>query len=345
MELYKIKKSVPRSEYQKIINFLKLNWNANHALVRSKALMDFQHYNKDSDSYNFIVAENQITGEYDALTGYIPTSQYDKSLEQNGDYWGAIWKRSDHVDNDEGKGIGLDVWEAQFTLPNFKSHGGISLSGDAVRWYKAIRWHLYYMHQYYIINNECTDYIISRNVTRDNLINPSNNKTDGWTLEWVNLNDIKEDAVEPTYRPYKSIEFLRNRYQLHPIYHYQFLGLFNNEKIKAILVVRVNEVLGKKVLRIVDCLGKLGGYIYPSMQDILHEGDFEYVDFLNYGIDKEIFFEMGFLENDFQEDGIILPNYYEPFEQRNVKMTVIWKAKFPYVAFKGDADQDRPNII
>ena len=38
--------------------------------------------------------------------------------------------------------------------------------------------------------------------------------------------------------------------------------------------------------------------------------------------------------------------YFEPFEQCNVKIDIAWKADYDnYVAFKGDSDQDRPNIL
>ena len=39
-------------------------------------------------------------------------------------------------------------------------------------------------------------------------------------------------------------------------------------------------------------------------------------------------------------------NYFEPFEQRNVKIEIAYKTKGDnYVAFKADSDQDRPNIL
>lgn len=42
----------------------------------------------------------------------------------------------------------------------------------------------------------------------------------------------------------------------------------------------------------------------------------------------------------------IVPNYFEPFEQRNVKIEIAYKTKGDnYVAFKADSDQDRPNIL
>lgn len=346
MEIYKIKTEVPEEDYYKIVDFLKSCWSDKHALVKSKELMDFQHFNKQKRVYNFIVAENQETGKYDALTGYIPTGHYDNKLLANGDYWGAIWKRREVIDNDEGGQLGLEVWEKLFQLPNFKSLGGISLSGDAIRWYKALRWKLFYMHHYYILNTKCKSFQIANNVSEDKCQDTSIEKSGEWPLRRITLNDIQEGDVVPLYKPYKSIEFLKNRYQKHPIYKYDFWGLYQNDNIYAILVSRTITVRDSKVMRIVDALGELKGYIYPSIQRILQEGNYEYVDFLNYGVEKHVFTEMGFQELDFDNDQIIIPNYFEPFEQRNVKMMVMHRDKYEnYVAFKGDADQDRPSII
>ena len=343
-DIYKIINEVPASDYDKIINFLKKHWKANHAFVKSKELLDFQHLDKEKDVYHFIVAENRLTNEYDALTGYIPTWQYDRSL-QDGDYWGAIWKRRDDINNDEGKTLGLDLFMTYLELPNLQSHGGISLSNDAFNWYKKLKWGMSFMHHYYILNKKCITFDLADHVSDINLKDSSVKKEEGWSLEHIKLENINEDEVKAAYRPRKSMEFLRNRYLRHPVYHYDYLGLFQKSTLKAILVYRVCEGNGGKVIRIVDVLGELGGYIYQSMQQILQNGEYEYADFLNFGIDKNVFTEMGFNELDFDKDQLILPNYFEPFERRNVKMTVVYKAKFPYVAFKGDADQDRPNVL
>lgn len=342
--IYKIISEVPATDYDKIVDFLKKHWKSNHAFVKSKELLDFQHLDKNKNVYHFIVAENQKTKEYDALTGYIPTWQYDRTL-QDGDYWGAIWKRRDDINNDEGKTLGLDLFMTYLELPNLQSHGGISLSNDAFNWYKKLRWSMEYMHHYYILNNRRKSFNLADNVSKKDLEDASQKKEAGWYIKRICIEELEDCAVTPTYRPRKSMEFLRNRYMHHPIYHYDYLGLYHESSLKAILVTRICEGNGGKVLRIVDVLGELGGYIYPSIQDILQEGGYEYVDFLNYGIDKKIFSEMGFRELDFENDQLILPNYFEPFERKNVKMTVVYKAKFPYIAFKGDADQDRPNII
>ena len=67
---------------------------------------------------------------------------------------------------------------------------------------------------------------------------------------------------------------------------------------------------------------------------------------MNYGIKKEVFLNMGFQLLDIEQEDIILPNYFEPFEKRNVAIEIAYKAQYEgYVAFKGDSDQDRPNVL
>lgn len=344
MSLYQIKNEVPLCEYDKLLKFIKYSWKENHAFVKSRELLDFQHLDREREIYHFIVAENQITGDFDALVGYIPLSQFDKSLEENGDYWGAIWKRRDDIVNDEIKGMGFFVWDRMFRLPHFQSHGAISMSNDARMMYKARRLPINIMKQYYILNEDVKEFHIAGNILNSSIVKPAF-ETETCELRWVDLNEIKENEIKPVYRPFKSLQFFINRYQKHPIYHYGFLGLYKGRELKAILAVREIIVNNTKVLRIVDVLGEPQGNIYKSSQKLMKDNGYEYLDILNYGIDEKLFDSMGFTKLDLNNDLPIIPNYFEPFVQKNIKFEISYKAKFPYVAFKGDADQDRPNIL
>lgn len=344
MGIYQIKTEVPASEYDKLLKFIKYSWREDHAFVKSKALLDFQHLDKERDVYHFIVAENQDTGDFDALVGYIPLAQYDRSLYSNGDYWGAIWKCREDVDNKEIKGMGFFVWDELFRLPRFGSLGAISLSEDAKAMYKARRFPLDVMRQYYILNEEVDEFHVAGNVDRHAICHVVSSSS-RYSLRWIDINDVKDDSIEIYYRPLKSIAFFRNRYDRHPIYHYRFLGLYDGSTLQAVLAAREIVAEGTKVLRIVDVIGKLKGDIYKSSQNLMKAEGYEYVDMLNYGIDKEVITGMGFELLDLDLDTPIIPNYFEPFSKHNVKFDISYKAKFPYVAFKGDADQDRPNIL
>ena len=44
-------------------------------------------------------------------------------------------------------------------------------------------------------------------------------------------------------------------------------------------------------------------------------------------------------------DVIIIPNYYEPFEQKNIDINFSTNIHEGFRMFKGDGDQDRPNSI
>ena len=71
----------------------------------------------------------------------------------------------------------------------------------------------------------------------------------------------------------------------------------------------------------------------------------EYIDLLSTGIAPSALTKSGFLNRRDYPDWIV-PNYFEPFLAKNA--AVRWAAKTPanfrYIAFKGDGDQDRPNL-
>ena len=329
-----------------IQQFLDNYWKKNHSLAVSRELLDFQHLNKEDDHYNYVVAMNTKTGEMDAIFGYIPTYQYDPALRAEGDYWAAIWKKREDVENEESNEIGMDVFTRIFDYPNFHSFSAIGISAIAMRIYKAFQCTVGYLSQYYILNDRIHDFKIAGNV-KVNHIGPAESYTPSpdWNVSEIDSSELESLHVEPVYRPFKSIDYLINRYAKHPIYQYRFLGVYEKGNITTVLVTRWIETNGATVIRIVDVLGQLQGSLFESFQHYLHETGAEYIDLMNYGISEDLFMQMGFRKLDLN-GSLIIPNYFEPFEQCNIKIDIAWKADYDhYVAFKGDSDQDRPNIL
>lgn len=345
MALYDIREA-KISDASAIQNFLDNHWKKNHSLVLSKELLDFQHLNKVDGRYDYVIANNNDTKEIDALFGYIPTYQYDESLRCQGDFWGAIWKKRDDIENEESNEIGMDVFTRIFDYPNFHSFSAIGISRVALKIYKAFQCKIGYLSHYYILNDTYQSFKIAGNVDQSKYGTETIYKSElGWEIKEVNAKDLDSVKVKPVYRPYKSIEYLKNRYVKHPIYKYIYYGVYNKQELTTILATRLVQVKEAKVLRIVDALGELQGTLYNSFQAILHNIGAEYIDFMNYGIDETVFYKMGFRKLDLNGD-LIIPNYFEPFEQCNVKIDIAWKADYDgYVAFKGDSDQDRPNVL
>ena len=333
MEIRKVKKE----EYQMLVDFLREYWKRDHTLIKSKQLMDFQHL--DGDTYNFYAAIEE--GEIYAVNGFIKTSSYDESLIEEDDIWGAIWKSRADVHKGE---LGLWLKEAMSENEKRSSMGGIGLSDMAYKINKKTGSNMGYLHQYYVANRMITDFAIGKELKVDKKIHP---KAIGWRIEQnIRLLNIQEPCN--TYRPRKTKTYFENRYLYHPVYKYIFWGIYHNEDLVSVWSVRRITVNGNSVFRVIDVLGRIDVLpdLTENLQQILKEESCEYIDFLNYGIKSEVFEKIGFTELDLDQDSIVVPTYFEPFERRNVKIRLSYRAKYDeYVVFKGDADQDRPNIL
>lgn len=345
MSLYTIK-HVPANEKQKLIDFIQNHWKRNHALAISSELLDFQHLDTNQSEYHFIVAENNETKEYDALIGYIPVGQYDKELLNNGDYWGAIWKMREDIHNSELNTVAFFLWKQLFKLPQWNSYGAIGISNIAKQIYLASRICVAQLNQYHLLNDKIQEFCIANGVSEQDFARSKlDNIGESLSIKQIDIHTIEKASLKGYYKPLKSIMYLKNRYVNHPIYEYMFLGAYREEELRFVLVIRRLCVNNSCCYRIVDVLGKLEGDIYSSLKQFLYETGAEYIDCLNYGISNEVFFALGFKLLDPQGE-LIIPNYFEPFEKRNVIIDIAYKATYPdYVAFKADSDQDRPNIL
>jgi hypothetical protein len=327
----------------KVRHFINMHWKKNHVLAVSRSLLDFQHYEAQSDTYNFVIARNTVTDEVDGLIGFIPTSHYDKTLSSEKDYWGAIWKIREDVQNEEIKTLGLYLFEKFNEITTYHTFGAIGISEIAKKLYKALRYKTGVLNQFYIYNESINEFKIAlRGKVEGKSPVPKNSPCN---LRRINdLAGIEE--LECFYNPKKSLTYLINRYQKHPVYRYNFLVLYENNQLKTILVIRIIEVNNARVIRIVDLLGTyefLPG-IYHQLQLILVAEDAEYIDCVNFGIPEYVFLNAGFTKLDVCGTTII-PTYFEPFEKRNVEIEFAYKSAKPYMIFKGDSDQDRPNIL
>jgi hypothetical protein len=328
----------------KLKEFIDRHWKKGHALVVSQVLLDFQHYEKETDTYNYIIAVNKISDEIDGLIGFIPTHHYDRNLAVEKDYWGAIWKIRTDVNNEEIKTLGLYLLESFKEATAFSTFGAIGISKVAKKIYKALKYDIGILNQYYMLNREKTTFVIANVV--DNTV-PKNTQVGGSNFRISEIESLEGvTPLECEYSPKKSITYLVNRYLKHPIYKYKFLGIYNGHDLKTILVTRTIHVNNARVIRIVDMLGNINllPNLFDQLQARLIDEDAEYIDFVNYGISEDLFLQLGFTKL-IVDGNTTIPNYFEPFEKANIEIEFASKSTKPYIIFKGDSDQDRPNII
>lgn len=327
-----------KDEYPALRSFLADNWGENHILVKSKEIFDFQYL--EGDEYNIVVAVNKENGVFDAFWGIITTSKYDPVLLENGDSWGALVKIRPDVHNDEIGGIAMKMLRWIIKEPRFChfNHNGLGPKGRVFLMpYCASSGP---MRQYYIANKKVTDFKVAHLPQFGEYELTEN------VVRRVELEDLSE-LPPSSYKPEKSLTFIMNRYVKHPVYHYFAWEVEVEGVVKSVWILRKITLPGLgSVLRVVDAIGDLDGIgcIGNQIQSLLEAEGVEYVDFLNFGISPDTFKQMGFEELDV-EGSTIIPNYFEPFEKKNVAIISGLDSDHGYVIFKGDGDQDRPNAI
>ena len=109
---------------------------------------------------------------------------------------------------------------------------------------------------------------------------------------------------------------------------------------------RLVEFSGSSCIFFVDYLG--AGHVlqksHVALTEIMKNNSAEYILFLCYGIDEKYLLKAGF--NNRRRSGDIVPVYYEPFLQKNIDILCASRSNtITWASFKGDADQDRPNVI
>ncbi len=270
--------------------------------------------------------------------GFIPISHYDNKLANNLDYWLTLWKADENAPSGTGFAL-LRQLEKCFTPRSIVIVGNNS---TVRKLYQALGYTTGVLNHYYIPNPNITALQIGENLSSYNLERSSirSHKT---KIKEISLQDIVN--LNTDYYPQKSKAYIENRYVKHPYYQYTLYGAYNHDLLVAVIVVRTIKVNNSCCMRIVDIIGetKKIHYVGSDFIDIMKTNHAEYIDCLNHGISAEIFEQWGFLQ---KNGNTIIPNYFEPFERQNVDIQFAYKAPISeYTIFKGDGDQDRPNIL
>jgi hypothetical protein len=96
-----------------------------------------------------------------------------------------------------------------------------------------------------------------------------------------------------------------------------------------------------------DYLGNDNDIIYISkyLYQIVIDNDYEYIDFMCYGFNDDNLKEACFTKINLESNDLIVPNYFSPFSQENIKINFMADTKEidKIRIFKADGDQDRPS--
>ena len=322
-------------ELKLLQKFLHEHWSKNHIFTYSDNLLNWQHGDFRKKIINFVVAFNRESKEFDAILGFIPTSQYDSNIGTN-DIWLAIWKvKAKYAKT----GIGLQVYLFLNSKYKPSSIGAFGISNDTLKICKAFNYRTGVLKHFYIKNDNLTNYSIAK------FTNQSTNNTHNVSNVYIRPITDKEfmhSNLTYQYSPNKTKDYFINKYFNNEFYQYTFYGLEKSGVIIGAFISRKILVNKAKCIRIVDWIGGYSNGLYDEFQVLLKRLGAEYIDLLCKVPNENEIISMGFIQKDTVNDTI--PHYFEPFLKKNVSIEFAYKTKERnYAFFKADGDQDRPS--
>lgn len=332
-------------EIDLVSRFLDRYWARDHVLSRDRALIGWQH-GRDDGRYNFLVARAAGGDELLGVLGFIPTGRYDATLVHDETVWLALWKVHPTA---APTGLGLALLRALTTMFSSATVGVVGIGPkEHAAMYRALGFQVGELTQYYMLNGATEDFRLA-SVIRDHAAPILSGQCELSELSQSDLadasNDLRGDANREA-TPLKTHEYFRSRYFGHPTYTYTVYRVEASTGA-GILATRIARHGDATALRIVDFLGPeaLIGQLGGAAQSLLRSTGAEYADFWNAGISAAWFERAGFRALRPDEESIV-PNYFEPFVQRNARIAYAIRPRSQrrLAIFRADGDQDRPNV-
>ena len=327
------------SDIDDVLGFIDAHWQRGHILTRSRALLDWQHRDADGGGYSFIVARRgpDLVG----ILGYIATRRFDPAITRGAVVWLTMWRV---IEQGGVPGLGLALLQRLRALEPDQSVGALGLNPATSPIYRGLGFRVGELQHYVRPNRRVERFELAR------LTEPVSTATGSEALSAFPLLDeaaisAVNGAIESLAQtPAKTARYFYSRYLRHPVYDYRVLELRDDAVAAGILVARVAEHAGRRALRIVDLvarpdiIARLGGLV----DALLVETGAEYADLYNTGLEPHLLERGGFTRVD-PEGADVVPDHFEPFERRNVRLWYAFTGE--PVLYKGDADQDRPSRL
>lgn len=319
-----------KADIPAIMDFIDKNWKKGHILATDREIFDFQYVY--GEEVCFVLNVSEKDQEILGVLGYIP---YGTGEER--DIFTAIWMG--------GKGGFMQGTELILYLEQngrCRDLFCVGLAGRVVSIMKYLRKQIRDFEHFYRLNPDIEEFHVAKIHTKPKM--PENVPSRATIRQVKDFEEVEEmlGRVGKNRRPYKSPEFVKRRYFEHPEFTYDLYHIILGN-MDGLLVCRTQEALGKKVYRVIDLIGDLETIAYsgPVFEKKFAQG-YEYADCLVDGMEEELMNLAGF-QLKTKEDGNIIPNYFEPFEQENIVIHNFMPKGQDVVMFKGDGDQDRPN--
>ena len=341
-----------------LLDFIRDHWSKRHVFVHSPQVFDWQYVQGDGRLNMVVAAQGEVIL---GVLGFIPTGRFDPNLGDT-DILLALWKVREDM---APPGLGLRLLKFIQAQLRPRMIGAIGISDMVGPIYRALGYTLGRLHQAAIFPPyEADRKAEGRAAMRiaagvpASAFAPLPATADGWRLVHISPEPSERASLAPltgligalaaAQIPEKSWAYVQDRYLDHPFYDYHIGLLWQGKALRALAVWRRVECNDAHVLRIVDIIGDTGWLAQGRAllgPVVMAEGA-EYLDLMQYGIPDAVLQQGGWQSPSWVDD-LVLPNYFSPFEARNVTINLAWKNFSPGAIapklYRADSDQDRPN--
>ena len=324
----------PASKVDALMTFIDRHWKKDHVFVKNRALFDWQHRNEEG-GYNFVLAtlDDEIVG----VLGFIPTWQFSTALKPARQLWLAIWKVRDDIGL---PGLGITLLTYLRRELRAETICSLGLSQQVVPIYRALKYQVGQLDHYVFFHQRRTSF---------QLVQPPDDYHVDCTVNDLVCSRVSDVSMlkgrESLFRskPYKDANYMRSRYLAHPVYAYEMVLIEGTAAPTLLLVFRILRVNGASIGRIVDVQGGsiLDKRYNTIVSRLIEAHDLDYMDVLCNLEPTDA--ASGF--KSCRTGSTVVPNYFEPFDKRRIVIDYAYQTDGdPLVIYRGDSDQDRPNL-
>lgn len=315
-----------------IMRFIDENWRKSDTLAINRSFFEWSFVRENL--VTMILGIEEETGDIYGIFGYIPYTS-----DPYPDCYTTIWK----VKKGAPLFLGQDMVDYFYLKIQKRYVTSAGLREKAVKLAKLRGMTITRMDHFYRLN--ClSEYHIASVV--DNTI-PETPRTGDSISQIRDIGRLKEVLPENVLKSAilkKNYKYIEHRYFDHPVYDYELWQISNDkDDDNAVVITREEKYKDYKSLKIVDFYGDESKIVsFGSLFDeIMRERGYEFVDIYSYGISTDLYLKSGFLGCNSDSENII-PNYFHPFEKRNVDIILKRPDYEGLKLFRGDGDQDRP---
>lgn len=331
-----------KRELKDIAVFFDNEWKKN-GILSNVSFLEYE-FCDERDNVNIILALNKADETIQGLWAYYPFSSEAGFI----DVAGGPWKVKQ--DSKSMPFLGNEIMIRAKEIIGYRTMLGVGDNPNTSGMYhrRFRKDFVGRLNHFYILNKNIRDFFVAVVNHEVDLKKIKGTNSNFRIKEIEGINKIDEkfwNLIDRKDIPYKSKNYIKKRFFEHPVYKYNIVGVFLQDKLETLIIMRVIKVDNHLVNRIVDCIGKKESfrYVIPYLEECMEKNQYEYTDFYNYGFPIDYMKEIGFVERK-EDDTNIIPNYFEPFVQNNIEIYFSSPISDVFLC-KADGDQDRPNYL